>query len=314
VARSPLSLPPSQQNATLAAMQSASAPWQTHAHGRQPAMTRPTVVYAHRGIPALLPENTLESFVEAISLGADAIETDVRLTRDGHVVVFHDATAQRVANLPDRVRDCDLSEVERWDVGWGWTASDGRHSHVGKGYRIPTLQEVLAEVPDVFLNVDAKTEEVIEPLVRLVRSAGAVDRVRIASFSSATLKRARGCGWTGKLGMGQRDVALLRLSPTVVLTALHRGNRSQPGIGADAVQVPVRYGPIRFDTAAFIHKAHGLGLRVDFWTVDSASDAQRLFALGADGLVSNDVREVIAAARGRPKHKADLDYRATSVR
>jgi glycerophosphoryl diester phosphodiesterase len=251
-----------------------------------------TIVYGHRGIPALLPENTIESFAKAIALGADAIETDVRLTRDGHVVVFHDPTGERVAGEQARVREIDLSEIRRWDAGWGWEASDGSRPHAAKGYRVPTVEQLLVGVPGVLINIDAKSDEVVEPLVRLLKRLGAEHRVRITSFSSRCLWRARGCGWTGKMGMGQREVVRLLLYP---LWLLGRQRVRALSTLPDAVQVPVRHGPIRFDVQSFLDKAHALGLRVDFWTVDSAEQARRLKQLGADGIVTNDVRVVVSA-------------------
>src|SRR5262245_31233802 len=100
------------------------------------------VLYAHRGASAELPENTIEAFLRALEVGATAIETDVHLTRDGHVVVSHDPSGERAAGVPRRICDATLAEVKAWDVGRGSHVRRGRALSESR-FTIPLLEEAL---------------------------------------------------------------------------------------------------------------------------------------------------------------------------
>lgn len=227
------------------------------------------LLYAHRGACAELPENTLEAFALALELGADAIETDVHLTRDGHVVVFHDDTGARVAAMSARVRDCTLAELRTWDLG----KVRGLPVH-----HIPTFDEALARFPDTFFNVDAKVPAVIDPLLAVIERHHAAHRVRLASFSARNLRKIRRLGYRGETGLGDDEVVRFLVQPRVL---------PLPG---DALQIPTAFGPLRLDNRRTIDRVHAFGKRVDFWVIDDAAEAQRLFDLGADGVMTNDPR------------------------
>src|SRR5262245_16835756 len=114
------------------------------------------ILYAHRGAAVELPENTLPAFQRALELGADAIETDAHLTADGHIVLSHDPTGERMARVPLAIERATLAEARAWDVGRGFVDRQGA-SFAGRGFRIPTLEEALVEFPGVRFNVDAKS-------------------------------------------------------------------------------------------------------------------------------------------------------------
>ena len=142
--------------------------------------------YAHRGAPAELPENTLPGFARALELGADVLETDVHMTRDGHVVVSHDPSLLRSAGVAVDLRRSTLAEVRRWDVGWGHVDAKGGRPYAGGDFRVPTLEEVLATFPDARFNVDAKQSS--PPMVPLRRLKGASCRTMVPMPSLRSLK------------------------------------------------------------------------------------------------------------------------------
>lgn len=240
----------------------------------------PRRLYAHRGASAERPENTLLAFERAVEIGVDALETDVRVTRDGHVIVVHDATAFRMAGVPVPWAALDLADARALDLGWGFVAADGTRPYAGQGIHVPTLAEVL----DAFalpLNIDLKEDpRAIDLVLELVRSRGAEDRVTLASFQAKIAVALRRKGYTGATALSQTEVATLLALPAVLW-------RQLPFTGT-AAQVPVHQGPLHFDRASFIAKCHSVGLRVDFWTIDSVDEARRLLALGADGIMTND--------------------------
>jgi glycerophosphoryl diester phosphodiesterase len=248
-------------------------------------------LYAHRGATVELPENTLEAFRLAIELGADAIETDAHMTRDGRIVLSHDASGARMAGVPRAIRDATYGEIAAWDVGASFVARDGRRGTLTP-YRVPTLDEALAALPGVVFNVDAKqvVPDMIPALLRTIRVAGAEGRVRIASFSARNLGRVRQAGYEGQTGVAPAELVALMLAPRSIARRLRRG---------DAAQVPMRASGITFASQRAIDRLHGLGLRVDFWTIDDPDDARRLLAMGADGIMTDDIRRIAGALRPR---------------
>ncbi len=251
-------------------------------------------LYAHRGASAERPENTLPSFARAIELGVHALELDVHATRDGHVIVHHDDSAHRMTNVPLRWADLDLEDAQRLDAGWGLVGPDGTRPFAGKGISVPLFEAVLREFPGVTLNVDIKDPRAAERTVELVKQCGAEERVTLASFQLKTLVAVRRGGYGGPTALSQAEVATLATLPALLW-------RQLPFTGT-AAQVPVKAGPIRFDRPQFIAKCHSLGLRVDFWTIDDVAEAERLLALGADGLMTNDPTALLPLFQGdQPK-------------
>lgn len=258
----------------------------------------PLRLYGHRGAPAELPENTLPSFLRAVERGVDALELDVHLTRDEQIVVAHDPDGRRTAGSPRDIRASRLEELLRWDLGYGYVDVTGARPHLGKGMRLPLLAELLDEVKELPLNIDIKARDrrLVELLVKLLWERKRTGQVLLTSFDSDVLTWVRDAGYPGQLGCGRREIARLLTVPEKLLA---RAPRSSLG---EAVQVPLRHGPFRFDTARFIDKCHRLGLRVDFWTINDEAVADRLLAMGADGVMSDDpqrIAPVVAAWRTR---------------
>lgn len=246
------------------------------------SLPHPTL-YAHRGAAAECPENTVQAFRRALDLGADAIETDVHVTADGHAVLAHDPDGARTAGVARAIRELTLAEVQRWNVGARFVAADGSRPFRDVGCVVPTLAHALRELPGVRFNVDIKPGvAAVGPVLDAVRGAGAPDRVLLTSFSSAALREVRRRSYEGPTGLGQSEA--LRL-----LTASTASLRARP-LGGSAAQLPVKLGPIPIATRRTIARAHALGLRVDFWTINRVDVARALLAMGADGIVSDDPR------------------------
>jgi len=237
-------------------------------------------LYAHRGASAERPENTMPAFTRAVEIGVDALEMDVHLTRDGHLIVVHDDTATRMTGAHAAWAELDLADARRLDAGWGFVAQDGTRPFAGKAITIPTFEEVLDAFPGVRINVDLKSDRAVDLMLDLIRRKHAEDRVTLASFQLRTLVQIRRHGYGGETALSQGEVATLLGLPAMLW-------RQLPFTGT-AAQVPVRAGRIHFDRAAFIAKCHSIGLRVDFWTVDDRAEVARLLALGADGIITND--------------------------
>lgn len=250
------------------------------------------VLYAHRGASAELPENTIPAFLRALEVGATAIETDVHRTRDGHVVISHDPTGEGTARVRRPIRMATLAEVKEWDVGCGPRVCRGKAARHTR-FTMPTLEEALEALPSVPFNVDIKQhdEETAAAVVAAVRRVSAESRVLLTSFDARTVQRVRRLGYRGPTGLGEVEVARLLALPVPIL-------RMRPLAGR-AAQIPVRAGPLRLDRAALVAKAHRLGIEVHYWTINHPAEAERLLALGADAVMSDDPA-AIAPVLGRP--------------
>ncbi len=251
---------------------------------------------AHRGGSALAPENTLPAFEAAARLGADAFELDVRLTRDGALVIFHDEDTLRITGAPGRVRDRSLAELRRLDAGWSFTPDGGRsHPWRGRGVAVPTLAELLAAHPRARLNVELKdtAPEAAEALAREVRAAGALDRVCLGSFDDGQSARLRGL-------VPEACHFLPEQAGTLHVLAAHCGaDPASCPQGYDVADVPLRTeaGILVADEAS-VRWFHALGMKVFVWTVDEEDDMRAVLAAGADGVMT-DHPERLARVLGR---------------
>jgi glycerophosphoryl diester phosphodiesterase len=249
-----------------------------------------TIVYAHRGAAAERPENTLPAFRRALELGADALETDVHLTADGEIILAHDEDGQRVAGVGRQLRGSTLREIQSWDAGHVFVDARGERPFLGQGYRIPSLEELLVELPGARLNVDLKTEEpaLIERFIAVVRRHRAEERVLAASFFRSTLVRLRGSGYRGDTSLAKSEFVRCWLVPGWLQRELPPGRRAQ---------IPTHSGGFRFAKPRLLNKLHRLGLRVDFWTINDPSVARSLVELGADGIMTDDPARIVPAVR-----------------
>src|SRR5688572_28815602 len=130
-----------------------------------------TIVVAHRGASAQAPENTMEAFRLAVEAGADAIELDVHLTRDGQLAVVHDETLERTADRTGRVADLTMDQIREADAGATFSrAGDSGFPFADRGLRVPTLPEVLEWLPaEVGLVVETKARAAPDAVVEALR-------------------------------------------------------------------------------------------------------------------------------------------------
>lgn len=247
-------------------------------------------VYAHRGASRALPENTLPAFARALATGVDAIETDAHLTRDGVVVLHHDASARRMAGVDARWRDIDLATAQGFNVGASFRDAAGQP--LAQAFVVPTLREALEAFPAPRFNIDLKQHDaaMVAAVLATVRAARAEHRVTLASFDWRTLRAVRRAGFAGETALASAEVVLAKLLPRALWRRL-------PYL-ATAAQIPRRHGPLPIATPAFIAKCHALGMRVDIWTVNDAAEAADLFALGVDGIMTDVPETLMPALRG----------------
>ena len=248
-----------------------------------PSPQRP-LVYAHRGGAALRPENTIEAFDNGLALGADGLEIDVHLSRDGVVVVHHDSGLERTTDSRGPVNAFTAAELARVDAGyWFQAPSNGPEEFPfrGRGVRIPTLREVLARYPEARFIIELKMNdaELAHRTVDEIRAAGAMDRVALGAFGGRVLRAVRNYEPRIPTGAGTEETRW----------ALYRSWIRWP-LGRPRYrefQVPERFGATTIVTPGFVTYAHRAGIPVKVWTVDNPADMRRLLDWGADALITD---------------------------
>ena len=255
-----------------------------------------TLVIAHRGGAGLWPENTLYAFERAAALGADVIETDVRATADGEIVVFHDERVERTTDGEGSVRAMTLAGLKRLDAAHRWSPDGGRTFPLrGRGVNVPTLREVFAALPRMRFNIEPKqaAPSVAARLCRLIREYGMGERVLVASFGDAVLEDfRRECPEVATSASASEVAGFLALQ--------RAGLAGSYGPRMQALQVPEWAGGVRLLTEDFVRAAHARNLRVHAWTVNAEEDMRRLAGLGLDGIMTDYPDRLLRVLGRRP--------------
>ncbi|HET7220406.1 MAG TPA: glycerophosphodiester phosphodiesterase [Vicinamibacterales bacterium] len=239
------------------------------------------LAFAHRGGAALRPENTLEAFDHGLSFGADGLELDVHLSRDGIVVVHHDDTLERTTNARGPIAARDADELARVDAGHWFTTDAVAYPFRGRGFGVPRFRSVLERYPQVLLIVELKTPdaELARKTVDAIREADAIGRVVLGSFYWRALDAARRYEPRIPTGAAREETRW----------ALYRSRVRWP-LGRTRYrefQVPVKSGSTVIVTPQFIAHAHRAGLPVRVWTVNEEAEMQQLLEWGADSVISD---------------------------
>ncbi len=246
-------------------------------------------VIGHRGNRAHAPENTLESLRQAVALGVDAVEFDLRVSRDGALVVIHDETLDRTTNGSGPVALRTLTELKGLDAGARFTPDEGRtFPWRGRGVRVSTFDEIIESLPrELPCIIELKTPAATELLRVAVRRHGIARRIIVAGFDPAATRPLRGAGFA--LGASTPDVARL------LLPALLR-RRVAPQL-FQALCIPPRWHGVPVPIAALARALRESGTVLHVWTVNDPAYALRLWREGVQGILSDDPRSILAARK-----------------
>lgn len=239
------------------------------------------LAFAHRGGAALRPENTLEAFDHGLSFGADGLELDVHLSRDGIVVVHHDETLERTTNARGAVAALSADDLAQVDAGHWFTRDGASYPFRGRGIGVPRFRAVLDRYPHALLIVELKMPdaELARRTIDAIRDAGAIGRVVLGSFYWRALDAARRYEPRIPTGAAREETRW----------ALYRSRVRWP-LGRTKYrefQVPVKSGSTVIVTPRFIQHAHRAGLPVRVWTVNDAAEMEQLLQWGADSVISD---------------------------
>jgi glycerophosphoryl diester phosphodiesterase len=236
-------------------------------------------VIGHRGAAGVAPENTLVAIERGLSAGADAVEVDVHVTRDGQIVLLHDDTVDRTTDGQGRLDERTLAEAKGLDAGFRFTPDLGRSfPYRGGGVRIPTLDEAAEAAAPLPMVIEVKTLASGAALASWLRDRADRDRFIVGGFVRAAVAPAAEA-------VGRQCATRADLVPFVLLGKVGITAPVRPGISA--FMLPIRKGPLRLVTRGFVRRAHRLGIGVYVWTVNRPDVMRALLELGVDGLISD---------------------------
>ena len=240
------------------------------------------LVIGHRGNPIAFAENTLESYQSALDAGADALEMDVRLSRDGVAMLVHDETLDRTTNATGRVDALTSEELDALDAS-------ARAPTRGKGQlRIPTLEQVLDRFRDASLVIEVKELKAADVTERLVRKFNAQGRVVVGSAETAVTERFYRSGLATIASM--KDAMLLL---PFALTGM-----TPPRPGFDVLSVPPVYRGIPIPVKRLAAAVANHGVPTHVWTVNDAVAAKEFWNAGVTGIVTDDPAAMVRARQG----------------
>ena len=235
-------------------------------------------IVGHRGNAAHAPENTMESFRQALDAGAECIELDVHLSSDGVAMVIHDPSIDRTTDATGDVASLTSSRIQAADAGARFTRDALAFPYSGKGLRVPTFEEVLLELPDVPMLIEIKTRQASAETRRLIERYGAESRCIVESFDGRALDAFRG----SKIAIGASSSDVKRLLHRVIT---RRPARSLP---YSVMCVPRWLRGVRVPIASLVSLTRPAGCLVHVWTVNDPVIAQALWSIGVRGIISDD--------------------------
>jgi len=209
------------------------------------------------------------AFEEAVRLGADVLDTDVHLSRDGVLVAIHDDTVDRTTEGRGRVRDLTLDELQQLDAGYRFTEDERTFPFRGQGARIPTLEELLTAFPDHpwIIELKPSDEEAAQALGKLLEHQH--HRVLVGSFDHRATRHVRRHAPSVPTCASQFEVTLFYLLSLLGLTRFHR-----PRFHALAVPLTWKRLPVVTPRLARAAQRHGIALAP--WTVNEPAEMRRL--------------------------------------
>lgn len=229
-----------------------------------------TLILAHRGYAAAYPENTMKSFTEAAKAGADGLELDVQMTKDGELVVIHDEKVDRTTNGTGFVKDYNLKDIRKFDAGY-------HHKGLLKKEPIPLLEEVLAWLSETGLICNIELKNSIIPykgmeakVISMVRDFNLSEKIIISSFNHYSI------------------VHSYRLAPEIEIAPLLSEGLYMPWIYAQSIRAKGFHPHWRAAPDEIVKAAIESGIEVRPYTVNKDSELERLFKINCSAVITDD--------------------------
>ena len=246
---------------------------------------RPLVI-AHQGGDGMWPGDTMFAFENAVAIGADVLEMDAHITKDGHIVLMHDEEVDRTTDGTGLVEDLTLDELKQLDAAYDWSSDEGRtFPYRGQGIQVPTLDELFQTFPQMRYVVEIKLTEnpIDKPLCDLIREHNMQERVMIASFHDEAMQNFRATCPEVATSASRGEVTRFVLLGKVFLSGfiIPQYESIQPPYDpAESKNIPIM-------TKRFIREAHAKNIAVEPWTVNDPDLMRQYIEWGVDGIMTD---------------------------
>lgn len=242
-------------------------------------------IIAHRGFSGKYPENTMLAFTKSLEYGADGVELDIQLTKDGEVVICHDEIINRTSNGEGFIKDYTLAELKEFIFD---NQMENLDDATEDNLKIPTLSEFLDwfKSTEMMVNIEFKTSiipypSIVEKTVRLVKERRLQERVIFSSFNHDTIKKVKA------------------LDDTLECGFLTVANLLEPGRYCHTYNVEY-YHPVYVSlqlTPEIIENCKQYGIGINTYTVNEKADIQKFLELNIDGIITNEVELALELAK-----------------
>jgi glycerophosphoryl diester phosphodiesterase len=246
---------------------------------------RPLVI-AHQGGDGIRPGDTMVAFEHAVQIGADVLEMDAHITRDGKIVLMHDEKVDRTTDGTGLVENMTLEELKQLDAAYKWSNDDGKtFPYRGQGIQVPTLEELFQKFPDMRYVIEIKLTRnpIDKPLCDLIRHYNMQDRVAIASFHDEAMQRFRATCPEVATSASRGEVTKFVLLGKIFLSGLitpQYESIQPPYDPEESMNIPIM-------TKRFIREAHAKNIAVEPWTVDDPKLMKQYIEWDVDGIMTD---------------------------
>ncbi len=248
---------------------------------------RPDVlVIAHQGGDGIFPGDTLYAYEHAVALGADVLEMDAHITKDGEIVLMHDEKVDRTTNGTGLIEDLTLADLKKLDAAYQWSKDSGKtFPFRGQGIQVPTLKELFEKFPDMRYLIEIKLTKnpIAQPFCDLIREYHMQNRVIVGSFHDDAMALFRQTCPEVATGAAQNEVTAFVLLGKVFLSGWVSPKYQDlqvPWETSESKGIPIM-------TARFIREAHAKNVKVEPWTVDDPTLMKQYIEWGVDGIITD---------------------------
>jgi glycerophosphoryl diester phosphodiesterase len=248
---------------------------------------RPDVmVIAHQGGDGIWPGDTMYAFEKAVETGADVLEMDAHITKDGEIVLMHDEKVDRTTDGSGLIEDLTLAELKQLDGAYKWTNDDGQtFPYRGQGIQVPTLRELFEKFPDMRYVIEIKLTKnpIDKPLCNLIHEMNMQEKVVVASFHDDAMALFRATCPEVATSASRSEVTKFVIMGKVFLSGWDSPQYQSlqvPWEKSESKNIPIM-------TVRFIRESHAKNLHVEPWTVDDPELMKQYIQWGVDGIMTD---------------------------
>ncbi len=245
-----------------------------------------TLVIAHQGGDGIWPGDTMYAFEKAVEIGADVLEMDAHITKDGHIVLMHDETVDDTTDGTGLIEEITLDELKKLDAAYEWSNDGGQtFPYRGQGIQVPTLDELFQKFPQMRYVIEIKLTKnpIDQPLCDLIRQHDMQDKVVVASFHDEAMQNFRvtcpGVATSASRGEVTKFVILGKVFLSGLVAPEYQSIQP-PYDPQESYNIPIM-------TKRFIREAHAKNVKVEPWTVDDPELMRLYIEWGVDGIITD---------------------------